>query len=149
MRWYSNFCCLTICETERVVNRMWKKDKDIVISRKHLTVIGIIALVLVFFLGYGFAYHNWGMALANRFPFKYFAGNSALGKYLQVNSLINEEYIGQADQDELNEQAISGMMYGLDDPYSFYLTPEQAEQERVDNSGVYGLYGKPLYNSKS
>lgn len=50
--------------------------------------------------------------------------------------LMNEYYI-ELDSDTLLQGAIDGMMASVDDPYTFYYTPEQMEQTNSDRVGHY------------
>ena len=49
----------------------------------------------------------------------------------------NEIFYQETDQDKMVEYAVRGLMSGLDDPYSFYYTPEEYEQMRKEDEGIY------------
>ena len=61
-------------------------------------------------------------------------------KFSEMFSIYNtagEYFYQEPDYDRMVEYAIRGMMAGLDDPYSFYYTPEEYEQMRKEDEGIY------------
>ena len=54
-----------------------------------------------------------------------------------VRAIIEEEYYQEADNEMLMDGAIAGMLSVLDDPYTFYYTPEMMQQRNDQLSGVY------------
>lgn len=56
-------------------------------------------------------------------------------KYLE--NMIDEEYLGDINTDDLKEGVYSGLIYGLGDVYSRYYTKEQYEQENATTEGSY------------
>lgn len=56
-------------------------------------------------------------------------------KYLE--KMIDQEYLGDINTDDLEEGVYSGLIYGLGDVYSRYYTKEQYEQENATTEGSY------------
>ena len=56
-------------------------------------------------------------------------------KYLE--NMIDQEYLGDINTDDLEEGVYSGLVYGLGDVYSRYYTKEQYEQENATTEGSY------------
>lgn len=55
----------------------------------------------------------------------------------EVFRLIQDEYYTETDESRLLLGAIEGMLSSLDDPYSFYYTPEEMASAREHQEGVY------------
>ena len=57
---------------------------------------------------------------------------------LEGMALVNTRFVGEYEKEEVLDSAMSGMISGLGDRWSYYLSPEryQAEQERRANSYV-------------
>ena len=51
--------------------------------------------------------------------------------------MIDEEYLGDINTDDLKEGVYAGLIYGLDDVYSRYYTKEQYDQENATTEGSY------------
>jgi len=62
----------------------------------------------------------------------------------EVLQLIRSEYFVETDEDELVLGAIRGMVASLDDPYSYYRTPDEMTQEQDRQEGVYQGVGLQL-----
>ena len=56
-------------------------------------------------------------------------------KYLE--KMIDQEYLGDINTDDLEEGVYSGLIYGLGDVYSRYYTKKQYEQENATTEGSY------------
>ena len=54
-----------------------------------------------------------------------------------LEALIDQEYLGEIDEDSLAEGVYTGLLYGLGDPYSCYYTAEQYEQTNSTTEGSY------------
>ena len=63
-----------------------------------------------------------------------------LDRYSRLNEvyemIVNDYYI-DVDEDKLILGAINGMTASLDDPYTYYQTPEDVEEEQTYEEGVY------------
>ncbi len=58
-------------------------------------------------------------------------------KLAYLENLIDEYYLGDKDEDKLEEGLYTGLLYGLDDPYSRYYTAEEYEAENSSSQGTY------------
>lgn len=65
-----------------------------------------------------------------------------------LESLINEEYLEEKEEDSLREGLYAGLMSGLNDPYSTYYTAEQYKELNTSNEGSYVGIGAVLQNDK-
>ena len=54
-----------------------------------------------------------------------------------LEALIDQEYLGEKDEDSLAEVLYKGLIYGLGDVYSCYYTKEEYEQENSSTEGSY------------
>lgn len=54
-----------------------------------------------------------------------------------LESLIDEYYLEEKDEESLAEGVYTGMLYGLGDPYSRYYTAEEYEEENSSTEGAY------------
>ncbi len=59
-------------------------------------------------------------------------------KLTQLQRLIDYYFVGEADMEKIQDAAAAGMIYGLDDPWSYYIPASElgAHQEFKDNSTV-------------
>ena len=58
-----------------------------------------------------------------------------------IRSTLVEDYYQEVDEDALIEGAIRGMMYALEDPYTFYYTPDELQRHNAQSEGVYSGLG--------
>lgn len=65
-----------------------------------------------------------------------------------LESLINEEYLEEKEEDSLREGLYAGLMSGLNDPYSTYYTAEQYKELNTSNEGSYVGIGAVLQKDK-
>lgn len=63
------------------------------------------------------------------------------GKLDMLRSYILENYYTDVDESELETWTYKGLFYGLDDPYSSYLTPSEYEQMMISTTGEYSGIG--------
>lgn len=59
------------------------------------------------------------------------------GKLAYLESMIDDYYLGEKDEEKLKEGLYTGLIYGLDDPYSRYYTAEEYEEENSSSQGTY------------
>lgn len=67
----------------------------------------------------------------------HFYSNSKLNKFLYTYDLLTEDYYTKVNDEKLIDGAINGMLTSLDDPYSSYMTSEQAQQFHTQVSGDF------------
>lgn len=58
-------------------------------------------------------------------------------KLTYLENMIDEYYLGDKDEEKLREGLYTGLLYGLDDPYSRYYTAEEYESENSSSQGSY------------
>lgn len=61
-----------------------------------------------------------------------------------IREIIIEEYDGETDDSAMMDGAIQGMLFALDDPYTFYYTPEDMRARSDALSGTYHGVGMLL-----
>lgn len=54
-------------------------------------------------------------------------------KLAYLEELIDRYYLGDKDEEKLQEGLYAGLLYGLDDPYSRYYTAEEYDSENSSN----------------
>lgn len=64
-----------------------------------------------------------------------------------IYSILEKKYYQDINYEELEKAAIDGMLYGLGDEYSYYMTEEEFEQFEEDTSGNYTGIGLYLTNN--
>ena len=64
-----------------------------------------------------------------------------------IRSTLVEDYYQEVDEDALIEGAIRGMMYALEDPYTFYYTPDELQRHNAQSEGVYSGLGILVQNN--
>ncbi len=67
-----------------------------------------------------------------------------LQKYKQLEEIyqyIQEYYYVEPDTDKMLEMATRGLLYGLEDPYSFYYSPQEWSDLWADDEGEYAGIG--------
>jgi len=65
----------------------------------------------------------------------------------EVRQTMLRDYYRELDEDELVLGAIRGMTGSVDDPYTFYYTPDELKREQEDTAGVYYGIGTLLQNT--
>lgn len=64
------------------------------------------------------------------------ADSATVQKLNYLESLIDEEYLDEKDEDSLREGLYAGLMSGLNDPYSVYYTAEQYKELNTSNEAL-------------
>jgi carboxyl-terminal processing protease len=78
------------------------------------------------------------------------APNEAFASFCEAYSRLQREYVDELDPSKLAEGAIKGMFqYGVEDPYSGYMPPEQFQQALGDLSGSFGGIGAEMAMSNT
>ena len=93
------------------------------------TVAGALVVVCVT----AGAYAGSGLATKNTV----LGDSKCRSKLTYLENLIDEYYLGDKDEEKLQEGLYVGLLYGLDDPYSRYYTAEEYESENTSNEGTY------------
>lgn len=74
---------------------------------------------------------------------------SHIRKIQYLEKLIEEDYLGEADEDDLAEGMYAGLIYGLNDDYSRYYTAEEYEQETASSDGSYVGIGVSIQKNRN
>ena len=64
-----------------------------------------------------------------------------------IRSTLAEDYYQEVDEDALIEGAIRGMMGALEDPYTFYYTPDELQRHDAQSEGIYSGLGILVQNN--
>ncbi|MBR5641838.1 MAG: S41 family peptidase [Firmicutes bacterium] len=67
--------------------------------------------------------------------------SSTYGKLDELRSDILRRYYIEVDEDKLETGMLKGLYDGLEDPYSYYMTPAEYEQTMISLTGVYSGVG--------
>ncbi len=105
-------------------------------------------LAAVIFRGYIQIPINEGQSIINiEFPTLEYFGKNVNGinerivnkKLHEINSILNNNYLYEADRKSIQECIYSGMMYGIymQDPYAAYYTNEAFKDEQKESAGEY------------
>lgn len=73
-----------------------------------------------------------------------FAESSAGRAFLEAYGALQSDYLEEVDNDKIIEGAIQGMLDALEDPYTSYATPEQADRRMQDITGEFEGIGATL-----
>lgn len=71
-----------------------------------------------------------------------------LKKMEEIEGVINESYLNQADPQEVENQIYKGLLKGLEDPYSGYYTEEELAKLKESTSGTYSGIGATMSQNK-
>ena len=73
------------------------------------------------------------------------APDESFAAFCEAYDRLQDEYVDDLDPEKLAEGAIRGMFqYGVEDPYSGYMPPEQYQQALGDLSGAFGGIGAEM-----
>ena len=73
------------------------------------------------------------------------APDEAFASFCEAYERLQERYVDELDPEKLAEGAIKGMFqYGVEDPFSGYMPPEQYQQALGDLSGSFGGIGAEM-----
>ena len=61
--------------------------------------------------------------------------------YVEIEKIINENYIGSVDDDTLFNAAASAMVRSIDDKWSYYMSPEEYAAYKLTSSNEYAGIG--------
>lgn len=94
------------------------------ISNRKLTFYLLAAMIAGAFIAVGILYVGGKLEL-----------QSAMGKVPEVYRTLQDKYVDPIDRRKLEDGAITGMLRALEDPYTTYMTPEEAKSfmENVSN----------------
>lgn len=74
---------------------------------------------------------------------------SHVQKIEYLEKLIDQEYLGEVDNDEMAEGVYAGLVYSLGDVYSRYYTADEYAQETASTDGAYAGIGVSIQKNKN
>ena len=74
---------------------------------------------------------------------------SHVQKIEYLEKLIDQEYLGEVDNDEMAEGVYAGLVSGLGDVYSRYYTADEYAQETASTDGAYAGIGVSIQKNKN
>lgn len=69
-------------------------------------------------------------------------------KYIEARDVIEQRYIDESDDRVLGDAAIAAMVKGLNDGYSYYMSPTEYENYKLSSSDEYGDIGMSLLKTE-
>lgn len=60
-----------------------------------------------------------------------------VSKYFELKDIIDSYYVGEYDQQELTDMMATGVVAGIGDQWSYYLSAEEYEEYMLNNANVY------------
>ena len=119
---------------------------------KYIMIIAITAFVTFLVTSIGISNYYTGGNITNIILPKANTSDSNLITSLNaIKTIIDQNYLGEKNEQQLVESAIKGYVSGLGDPYSEYITAKEMEEYKTQLLGNYvgiGIYmiENPEYN---
>lgn len=115
-------------------------------SKKKLTVIFLILLILTNLITFGFTNISTiqmdKRVIIPRGEYEeIYSVYRDFSKVLVLENLIKESYLREVDDAKLIDGQLKGMVESLKDPYSQYMTAEEYDSFHQQTSGIYGGIG--------
>ncbi|NMD38199.1 MAG: S41 family peptidase [Christensenellaceae bacterium] len=112
------------------------------LQNKNKRIISFIALiVMVFVFSSGFfssIFNNEEQITISKEQYEELIRFEELN---EIYNIIKKNYYIEPDYEKMMHQAAKGLLSGLEDPYSFYYTPEEFEKYWEEDSGEYAGIG--------
>ena len=112
-----------------------KKPKGSFFSKKfkltHLIIVCLVTAALAAGLTYVLTIGGIGTK-------QYFDDAKA---YVEIQKIINENYIGSVDDDALFDAAASAMVRSINDKWSYYMSPEEYAAYKLSSANEYAGIG--------
>ncbi len=108
-----------------------------------IMLIAIVAFITFLITSIGMYQYFIGSDNIGKYFSIYSEGNSLTSKIKKYKSIIDRYYLGEVDEEKLNEGAIKGYIEGLDDPYTEYITKEDMQDFLDETTGNFvgiGIY---------
>ena len=97
----------------------------------HLIIVALVVMVATAVATYLITTGGFGAQ-------KYFEDAKA---YVEIEKIINENYIGDVNDDTLYNAAASAMVRSIDDKWSYYMSPEEYAAYKLSSSNEYAGIG--------
>ena len=122
-----------------------ERDKRYVTIRKGsffltMTMVAVAAVAATFFILSYFSPSVFGSRSISTTKIT----DKDMEKYQRLEETlryIEDNYIGDIDEQEMINQAIKGLVYGSGDKYAAYFSPEEAQEFYAENEGKYAGIG--------
>lgn len=108
------------------------------INRKSTLLISALTLTLAAAIFFAAAYFN----IADKVE--------QFSKLYEIDRLVKEDYVGEIDENQLNDMILKGYVAGIGDKYAYYYTADEYEeylQKQSGSSGGMGIVVVPVENS--
>ena len=108
---------------------------------------GVAAMLAVLLLAGGawaeslYGSSQYGSGETVTIPRELYERYQELDELLELLDVVDVNFYKEADRTKMLEGAAAGLLRGLDDPYSFYYTPEDWKKMWEDDEGVYAGIG--------
>ena len=112
-----------------------KKPKGSFFSKKFRLIHLILVCLLTAALTAGLTYELTVGGIGSK---QYFDDAKA---YVEIQKIINENYIGSGDDDALFDAAASAMVRSIDDKWSYYMSPEEYAAYKLSSANEYAGIG--------
>ena len=97
----------------------------------HLIIVALVVMVAT-------AAATYIITIGGFSAQKYFEDAKA---YVEIEKIINENYIGDVNDDTLYNAAASAMVRSIDDKWSYYMSPEEYAAYKLSSSNEYAGIG--------
>lgn len=104
-----------------------------------------VILACVLFAGAGYGYCAWRQTEA-------FGGREnyeRAQKYLEVEKVIDDYYVGEEDDDAVSDAACAAMVKALGDQWSYYMTPSEYEAYKLYSANEYAGIGVTIQQDEA
>ncbi len=108
-------------------------------NKKLVTLISLVAMVLVFSSGFFSSFFKDQEQIT--IPKKQYEELIKFEELNEIYNIIKNNYYIEPDYEKMMHQAAKGMLSGLDDPYSYYYTPDEFKKYWEEDSGEYAGIG--------
>ncbi|MBE7031328.1 MAG: S41 family peptidase [Ruminococcaceae bacterium] len=71
--------------------------------------------------------------------------DGSLSKLNKIDAMLDRYYIGEMDKEKMGEMALTGYVYGVEDPYTSYVNEEEFADMNVTLEGDYVGIGVEVY----
>ena len=111
---------------------------------KIIMLLFLVAFITFLFTSIGMYQYFTGKNVINKSQIISFSENSSIDKTLvKYKKIIDQYYLGEVDENKLEQGAIKGYIEGLDDPYTEYISKEDMKEYMENTMGNFvgiGIY---------
>ena len=117
-----------------------KKQKEKVFTTSEVVVLVLISLIVGLVFGKVLTGKQSAVSFIK-------SNDKYIDKFVKNYKYIVDNYYEELDKDKLIDDAISGMMDSLDDPYSVFLSEEESNNFNITLDGSYKGLGVQIYKN--